>query len=124
MTRKLKAERSYTPKIGFEFFYHDNCGDGFVYFKSEQERDEAAEDAISEYLQGEWNEEVESIIIGNVAGVVVKVDVVVRPEDLDQDNCDEDGVYWDSDHDYTCNYEIKPVGFVCPSTLALKEQGK
>jgi hypothetical protein len=116
----LKTEKSYTPKIGFEFFYSDPDGDGFVYFKSEQERDDAVNEAIADYLQDGWNEEVENVTIGKITGVAAKVDVTIRSTDLDEDNCDEDGVYWDSDHDYTCNYEIKPVGFVCPSTLALK----
>jgi hypothetical protein len=67
-----------------------------------------------------WNEEVENIIVGKITGASAKVDVTIRPTDLDEDNCDDEGVYWDSDHDYTCNYEIKPVGFVCPTDIPPK----
>jgi hypothetical protein len=117
---KLKTEKSYTPKIGFEFFYSDPAGDGFVYFKTEKSRDEAVEDAIANYLQGSWYEEVENIIVGKITGASAKVDVTIKPTNLDEDNCDDEGAYWDSDCDYTCNYEIKPLGFVCPTDIRTK----
>ena len=47
---KLKTEKSHTPKVGFEFFCSDPCGDGLVYFKSEQERDDAVNEAIADGL--------------------------------------------------------------------------
>tara|TARA_R110000772_G_scaffold9816_5_gene31942 strand:+ start:273 stop:617 length:345 start_codon:yes stop_codon:yes gene_type:complete len=112
---KLKAEKSYNPKVGFEFFYSDPDGDSFVYFKSEQERNDAVKEAIAER-----SENVENIIVGKITGASAKVDVTIRPTQLDEDNCDEEGVYWDSDCDYTCNYEIKPVGYVCPTDKAGK----
>jgi hypothetical protein len=117
---KLKTEKSYNPKVGFEFFYSDPCGDGLVYFKSEQERDDAVNEAVHGYLDDGWNEEVENVTVGKITGEAAKVDVKIRPSDLDEDNCDEEGVYWDSDWDYTCNYEIKPIGYVCPTNCLLK----
>ena len=117
---KLKTEKSYTPKVGFEFFYSNPCGDGLVYFKSEQERDEAANEAVHGYLDDGWNEEVVNITVGKITGVATKVDVTIRPTDLDEDDCDEEGVHWDPEWGYTCNYEIKPVGYVCPTDIPLK----
>ncbi len=114
---ELKIEKSYNPKIGFDFFYSDPHGDGFVYFKSEQERDKAANDAISDYLQDGWANEVEYVTVGKITGVTAKVDVTIRPTQLDEDNCDEAGVYWDPDWDYNGNYELKPVGFACPTYI-------
>ena len=101
---KLKTEKSYNPEIGFEFFYSDPCGDGFVYFRLEQERDDAVIEAISDYLQDGWNEEVESITVGKITGAAVKVDVTYSPTD------------WGC----TCNYEIKAVGYVCPTNVQIK----
>ena len=101
---KLKTEKSYTPKVGFEFFYSDPCGDGLVYFKLEQERDEAANEAVHGYLDDGWNEEVVNITVGKITGVAAKVDVTHSPTE------------WG----YTCNYEIKPIGYVCPTNSLLK----
>ena len=122
MMEKQKIERSYSPKKGFSFFYNDYDGDGMVYFKTEQDRDAAAEEAVQNYLHDGWSEEVENIVVGTVTGASTRVDVEIRPEDdeLDEDNCDEDGSYWDSDWDYKCNYKIKPLGFVCPTNKPLK----
>lgn len=112
-----KEDLVYVPTEGYPYFYHDPEGDGFVYFKSESERDEHVKDAIQGYLDDGWAEEVENVTVGKLTGVATKVNVIERPNDgsLDDDNCDEDGRYWDSDWDYICNYEIKPLGYVCPT---------
>ena len=121
MTDSLKTEKRYSPKIGFDFFYFDPCGDGIVYFKTEQRRDEEVKAVVKSYLDDGWNEEVESVTVGKITGAAAKVDVIFRPVDLDENDCADDGVHWDPDWEYTCNYEIRPLGYVCHSNKVLNE---
>ena len=99
----------YTPSSEYRFFYHDPGDDGFVYFRTKEERDVMAQSAIDEYLNDGWSEDVEGVTVGEVTGMSTKVDVVKKPVSLDEENCDENGEWWDSDWDYKCNYRIKPI---------------
>jgi len=103
---------SYRPTAEFKYFFYDENGSGFTYYKTTQERDEAANDAIQLYLDDGWSEEVESVVVGEVTGQATQVDIVQRPNDseLDEDSCDEEGQYWDSDHEFMCNYKIMGLG--------------
>ena len=48
-----------------------------------------------------------------VAGVVThsaqQVDRVDRPTELDEEGCDGEGVYWEPECNYRCNYKLLPV---------------
>jgi len=108
---KIDNKRFYLSKDR-PYFIHDPEGDGFTYYATEEERDEAAKDIIQEYLDDGWNEEVESVTAGKITHQATQVNVVKRPHDdeLDEDGFDKDGQYWDSEYDYTCGYELRPLG--------------
>ena len=93
------------------YFYHDPEGDGFMYFATSQERDKAADEAIKNYLDDGWAEEVVYVMAGKVTHRATQTDLVKRPpdEELDEDNCDGEGRYWDADWDAVCNYKLLPV---------------
>jgi hypothetical protein len=46
------------------------------------------------------------------------VDVEIRPN-TDEDGVAGDGSYWEPEHSYKCNYELRPLGFLCPSAAKL-----
>lgn len=100
------------PSLDYRFFLYCPI-EGYKYWKTEQERDKAAETLISEYLrEGEWSEEVTLIRAGIVTDThcVVEVDRVDKVGNLDEDGYDENGVYWSSnDYDCRCNYVLRPL---------------
>lgn len=102
------------------YFYFDPEADGFEYFETENERDKAAQDAIQMYLDEGWNEDVTNIVTGTITNKATMVDVEMRPDTVDEDGYDDTGGYWNQYWDYKCDYKIRPLGFVCPTTKALK----
>jgi hypothetical protein len=117
-----KPDVKYNPHSKYPYFHYDSEGDGFVFFRTEIERDESANVAIQNYLDVNdgWDEGVEGIITGVISGRAAMVDVEIKPENLDEANCDEEGCWWDSDYKYKCNYQLHPLGYICPSTKQLK----
>lgn len=94
------------------YFVFDPEVDGFAYFATEEERDRYAKDAIAEYLDDGWMEEVVNVVAGKLTHRATEVNRVDRPPDseFDEDGLDSDGVAWDSEWDYICGYELKPLG--------------
>ena len=90
------------------FFVYDPGGYGFSYFATEQERDDAAHSVIRSYHDSEWDEEVTDVVAGTLTHKVTQTDVVQRPDNLDEDGCDEDGACW-NDWLHTCNYKLLPL---------------
>jgi hypothetical protein len=96
------------PTLGYRFFLYDP-NDGITFWKTEEERDKAAEDAIDSYLDDEWSDEVSGVVAGVVTHHTVEIDRVDKVGQLDEDGYDEAGQYWpSSDYDYSCNYALKP----------------
>lgn len=94
-----------------KYFVYDP-EDGISFYKTIEERDKAAKEAIETYLDdGEWYEGVETIIAGEITHKVKPTNVIYRPEDheLDDDGCDSECVYW-GDHHKMCQYELKEIG--------------
>lgn len=118
---KTKIDIKYNAHPNYPFFLYNAGLDGFEYYKTEKERDKGAKDAIQGYLDDGWNEDVTNVVIGKITGQATMVDVETQTGELDEDGCDESGEYWDNDYEYKCNYEIKPLGFVCKSTEQLKQ---
>jgi hypothetical protein len=118
MTKKV--DKKYNPEPNYPFFLYDPEGNGFEYYKTEKERDELAKDTIQGYLVDGWDEQVTNVITGKVTGQATMVDVETQDGELDEECCDEKGVYWDDGYDYRCDYQIKPLGYSCSSTEKLK----
>lgn len=88
----------------------DPDGDGIAYFETIEERDKYAADCIQQYLNDAWSKEVTSVVAGVVTHSVQEIDRKDRPENLDEEGCDGEGIYWDSGCEYICNYKLLPVG--------------
>lgn len=94
------------------FFVYSPEDDGFTYYATEKERDDAAAEIIKEYLyDGSWSEDVTGVLAGVLTHVVKKCDVVEKPDEseLDDDGMDEEGNYW-GDFDEICNFRLAPIG--------------
>lgn len=118
----MKKEISkYHPHESQSYFIYDPEGEGFIYFESEKNRDIEAIKSVEAYLdtQDGWDENVTGVIVGKLTGKSAMINVEIPDGELDEESLDETGEYWD--YDYKCNYTIKPLGFVCPSTNKLKE---
>lgn len=85
---------------------------GFETFETEEKRDAEAKASIESYLSDDegWDELVEQIFTGVITHSANKVNVKKRPGDseLDENACDEEGMYW-GDFEYTCNYELTKI---------------
>lgn len=94
-----------------KYFVYDPENCGFESFETMEERDKAAEEMIWSYLQDGWGDGVNHIVAGEVTHNTVQVDRRERPDDdeLDVDDCDSEGTYWDADWDYICRYELAPI---------------
>ena len=97
-----------SPCKEYRFFLYDP-NDGITFWKTEEERDKAAEAAIDCYLDNERSDEVSGVVAGVVTHQTVEIDRVYKVGQLDEDGYDEAGQYWPgSDYDYSCNYALKP----------------
>lgn len=99
------------PSVEFRFFLYEAEGNGFTYFRSAEDRDDYAKESIPNYFDDGWDEGVENIVAGEITNTVRQTQRADRPpeNEIDEDNHDQDGNYWDSDWDYRCNYELLPI---------------
>jgi hypothetical protein len=98
--------------------YFCQSPDGTDFFETEKEALEYATKIIESCLDGgEWCEEVEDIICGIVTHKTVMTDKVMKPDNIDEEGCDGEGNWWDSDCDFKCNYEIKRIEDEQPELL-------
>jgi len=88
------------------YFVYDPDAGYFETFKTEAEALDDAKESISTHLDGEWDTDVENIIVGKITHVAKQTNLQKRPsaDKLDENGCDEDGVLWS--HDFHCDYEM------------------
>ena len=96
-------------KKGRLYFVLDPEGNGISYFETIEERDDYAQECIQQYLDGAWSEEVVNVVAGVVTHSAQETDREERPDELDDEDCDDGGIYWEPDCDYRCNYKLLPV---------------
>lgn len=97
------------PDSEYKYFIFDPLGDGFIYYKSEKDRDKDAQDTIDSYLDETWYEEVERVCVGEVTGISTQYSREDRPKDLDNEGYAKNGDYWPDNIDYKCSYCIEPI---------------
>ncbi len=107
--KMFEGRWDYTPE--HRYFFYDPEDSGFVYFKTEEQRDAFGNSCIQQYNEDGWDEEcVMQVIAGEVTHRPTKLDVIPRPpdEDIDEEGMDQNGVYWPSEWDWICDYRLKP----------------
>lgn len=90
------------------FFAFDDQG-VFEEFETLKERDAYASDAIQGCLHDSWDEAVTNIVAGIITARTEQTNVKQRPDNLDENGCDEDGHCWDESWSHTCDYELIPI---------------
>lgn len=106
-----KHNPKYVLHKDYPFWCNDPEGDGLVFFRTEAERDSYAKDVIRYYLDGgEWREAVSTVCAGVLTHIATRTNVEKRPDNLDEDGCDDEGLYWEDHVEYRCDYELKPIG--------------
>jgi len=96
------------PSPNRPYFFYAPEGDCFQYYSTEKERDDEASDAINEFLDETWSEEVTNIVAGKLTHTTQQHSLEKRPDNLDEDKCDEEGRYW-GDCSYFCDYDLFPL---------------
>ena len=90
-----------------KYFVYDP-ENGFETYATKEECEKEANELIQSYLQDGWDEGVENVVSGIITHKATQTDREEKPEELDDEECDEEGVYWGY-FDYRCNYKLKPV---------------
>lgn len=95
------------------FFLYDP-NNGFDTFKTAEERDATAQEAIELHSDDGWSEEVGCICVGEITGQAMQTNVRPRPERGDyatEEEHDDAMSDWGGDpiFDEICNYEIRPL---------------
>lgn len=105
-----RLDVKFQPHQEYRYWLYDPEGDGMTYYRTAEARDESAKAAVSQYLDdGVWAEEVSGVVAGVITHLASEVDVLMRPDDLDEEDCDGEGIYWGPDMDRRCNYALVPV---------------
>lgn len=97
------------PHKDYPFWLFDPCWEGMMFFKTESERDEAAESAIAGHLDEAWSEEVEQVCCGVVTHSAQCLNKTMRPDELDEEGVDGEGNYWPDDMAWRGNYTMEPL---------------
>jgi hypothetical protein len=85
------------------------------YYRTAEERNADAEDAIQGYLDDCWSESVVQVVAGEITHHTVAKNVEPRPkrEDFESDEAHEHALsdlgFSGNDWDYTCTYELAPI---------------
>ena len=109
----MKVKHRWFPDADHRFFLIDPSQDEYRYFKTAQERDDAADDLIQEHLDDGWDEDVTRIIAGEVTHHTVRREVVPCPkrDDFENDEEYEDALaeFGGADFEYCCQYKLAPL---------------
>lgn len=105
------SQRLTSPDAEHRFFIYDAQDGEFYYFKTAAERDAYSDAVIQAYLDDAWDDTVEQVVAGEVTHVIEQVGRQDRPDEseLDENNCDSDGVFWSPEWSHICNYALLPV---------------
>jgi hypothetical protein len=105
---KQKIDMRYQANREYRYWLYDP-EDGVTYYRTQEDRDAAANIAVATYLDGSWSEDVELVAAGEVTHIVQCLDKVLRPADLDEEGCDGAGDYWADEWEWTGNYTMEPL---------------
>lgn len=98
---------AYCPESGFEI--HETLGGALS----------DASDAIQNYLEDGWSEEVTGVCVGEITHRAKMCDQVFPVGEIDADGNDEAGEHWNPEWAYKCNYKMLPIEADLNSKLAL-----
>lgn len=91
-------------------YFLNDPNNGFETFATKEECEKAASEAIQNYLDDAWDDDVINVVTGIITHEATQINRVDRPddEDLDEEGCDHDGYDW-QEFEYYCDYELQPI---------------
>lgn len=116
---KPAPDFKHSPSAEYRFWLYDPEGNGMAYYWSKEKRDADANEAIQNYLDESWSDEVESVCAGEVTHIAQVLDKQMRPDDLDEDEIDGDGNSWTDGMEWRGTYTLEPI----PAPMLLDENG-
>ncbi len=105
-------KQRWQPSAEKPFFIYDPEGEGFNYFSTEKERDDAASDCIQAYLDYGWDDQVKNVVAGVMTHEAKQIDRIDRPEENEIDEItmeDSNGNDWSHEFDYVCDYKLSKL---------------
>ncbi|NGY04736.1 hypothetical protein [Solimonas terrae] len=108
LTARKRLDVKYHPSHEYRYWLYDPEGDGMIYYRTQDARDDAAEKAIAAYLDEGWADEVENVSAGEVTHFAQCLDKIQRPDELDEEGCDGEGTYW-SGYQWMGNYTMAAI---------------
>lgn len=110
-----KGRYGYTSPTAAHRFLAYCPEQGTEFFATQDEAEDRAFDMISDWLTEDegWGEDVDKVFVAQIVSRSTQVNRIDRPasEDLDEEGCDGEGLWWGSDIEYRCNYRLLPVVF-------------
>ncbi|MDP1594164.1 MAG: hypothetical protein Q8L80_07970 [Gallionella sp.] len=117
---KPAPDFKYKPSAEYRFWLYDSEGIGMTYYWSKEKRDEAGNRAIQNYLDfDQWIDEVEYVCAGEVTHMAQLLNKRMRPDDLDEDEIDGDGISWADGMEWRGTYTLEPI----PNPMLLDANG-
>jgi len=95
-------------------YFVNDPENGVELYSTLQEAVTALEEVIHDGRFDEgWPLEIDmkQYFVGEITHIAKQVDYMERPpqDELDEEDCDKDGVHWTHDFDSTCNYKVLEV---------------
>lgn len=82
------------------------------FFETEEEAAKRAKEILAQYadyaLTDGWDELTDMICYGKVTHAAMRTNEMIRGE-VDEDGIDGEGIYWESDIEFKCDYEIQKL---------------
>jgi len=96
-----------------EYWVYDSIESDYIFYDDPDARDEMCAEIIESCRdEGMWELELLDDIkcgISFTTHEIVQTDVIMRPDKIDPDGYDEQGVYWPKDWYYICDYKMKEI---------------
>jgi hypothetical protein len=91
------------------WFCDDHDGEGLTWHATEAQALARAAACIAHWRDDgeDWPEEVESVCVGMVTHRAQQTNITRPALPLDADGDDQQGVHWESDEDYRCEYGMQ-----------------
>jgi hypothetical protein len=85
------------------------CDDGYNEHDSYEAAKEYGDELVRSWLHDCWDEEVANVRMGVVTHEAKEGERTYRQGEIDEEGCDESGMWWASDWDYVVNWSLEPL---------------
>ncbi len=84
--------------------------DAISEFSTVEEAKEYAKSCIDDYIYDDsWDDAVQQITISKLTHICIKANVIIRPDNLEDNELDESGHFWPEHVTHLCDYKISKL---------------